>query len=192
MIAFSGALTCLRSYLAREDSNEVWKERFWSIYVMESIEQRKSGMNKLKWYDFLGALILLFSVTKSAIKPPDAVDQANTLLAPSASTTINMDSLKVNSRGAALSQDDMLSPSMSGNRTRNVIDPELRDERMNGRSDNEAKVENEPTTKAIPKAAPADRDMSRSDQQRLGSFESTYLFTGSDFYLLDRVKLMGQ
>jgi hypothetical protein len=159
---------------------------------MESIEQRKSGMNKLKWYDFLGALILLFSVTKSAIKPPDVVDQANNLLTPSASTTINMDSLKVNSRGVALSQDDMLSPSMNGNRTRNVIDPELRDERMNGRSDNEAEVGNEPTTKAIPKSAPGDRDMSRSDQRRLGSFESTNPFAGPDLYLVDRVRLMGQ
>jgi hypothetical protein len=112
------------------------------------------GMNQLKWYDFLGALILLFSVTKSAIKPPDVVDKGDTLLALSASTVVNIDSLKINPREATLPQIDMLSPSMSNDATREVIEKEIQGERTDGRFTNERDVSGGLTSKVLPKSAP--------------------------------------
>lgn len=110
----------------------------------------KIGMDNLKWYDFLGALILLFSVTKSAIKPPEVTNYTNSYLAPSASTTFNMDFQKIAPREAALSQIDMLNPTMSGN----SITPEVQVEMVNVVPGDVSVGWNNPTAKSIPKSAP--------------------------------------
>jgi len=105
-------------------------------------------MNKLKWYDFLGALILLFSVTKTAIKPSDVTVNANIPLIPSAPITLPMNSRKIAPREAALSQIDMLSPSMNGN----IIPPEVQVEMVNVIYGDGSNAGSNPTAKSIPKA----------------------------------------
>ena len=107
-------------------------------------------MNKLKWYDFLGALLLLFSVTKAAINPPETKDYTNTLLAPPASTNTHTIALSVAPREAALSQIDMLNSSMSGN----LITPEVQVEMVKGVHGDVLNVASNSIAKAIPKSAP--------------------------------------
>lgn len=105
-------------------------------------------MNKLKWYDFVGALILLFSVTKSAIKPP--VLTGYVPQTPSIPTTFPVDFQKIAPREAALSQIDMLNPSMIGN----LVPPEVQVEMVNMVHGDIAYAANIKSVKAIPKSAP--------------------------------------
>ena len=129
-------------------------------------------MNKLKWYDFLGALILLFSVTKSAIKPPEVADHSNSLLPSSAPTTIAMDFLKIVPREAALPQIDMLSLSTSGIFVGNSSVLVVQDKSMGALYGGVAYTGSNPATKSLPKAAPRVETYPDRNGDNLGGFRS--------------------
>jgi len=111
-------------------------------------------MNKLKWYDFFGAIILLFSVTKSAIKPPELANHSNTLLPSSAPTTIAAASPKIAPREASLSQIDLLSASTSMNFVGNSNVSYFQDERSSALHGGVDNAGGNPTVKFLPVSAP--------------------------------------
>jgi len=126
----------------------------------------------------LGAVILLLSVTKSAIKPPEVAGNADIPLTSSIPTTITMDSNNPAPREAALSQIDMLSPSMSGN----MFTPEVQIEMANLLRGEGSNTEINLTVKSIPKTAPrveANRDqkgnVSIGLQARASSFDLAFI-----------------
>jgi hypothetical protein len=70
------------------------------------------GMERFKWFDYLGALLLLFSVTKSAITPQVSADSLNPLANPETSVNQVRDSIQYASGQSIEFQGERLSPSL--------------------------------------------------------------------------------
>jgi len=111
----------------------------------------KLGMNNLKWYDFLGALVLLFAVTKSAIKPPPVTNHPTAPLLPSDNTTMATEVQKIAPRQVALAQIDLLSPSTNGSFLGNVVAPNVQGGSTGARFGSEAIDHGRSIAKTLPK-----------------------------------------
>jgi hypothetical protein len=70
------------------------------------------GMERFKWFDYLGALLLLFSVTKSAITPQVSADSSSPSTIPKTSVNPVMDSFQYSSEQGLALQVERLSPSL--------------------------------------------------------------------------------
>lgn len=70
------------------------------------------GTEKFKWFDFLGALILLVSVTKSALNLPRTTDPSGAATIPSSQSAQEVVSPQNASHETALIQADLLNPSL--------------------------------------------------------------------------------
>jgi hypothetical protein len=109
------------------------------------------GMNNLKWYDFIGALVLLFAVTKSAIKPPSVTNHPTIPALPSDTKTMTMDAQKIAPRQAALAQMDLLTPSTNGSFIGNVVIPGVQAGSTGARLGSKASDHGRSTVKTLPK-----------------------------------------
>lgn len=149
-------------------------------------------MDRFKWFDFLGALILLLSVTKSALAPQVSADSSDPTTSPTASVDQETHSFKFDFEETS---------DIQIGRSESLVGP-LLDEGSSSLSSKggSGDVVNEGFGKEAPSSNGANilcEDVWRVTEDydsfvRFGLSSGVFFCDGSGLYLVDTVKLMGQ